>query len=213
MNLDIGLPAAAAFLAGLAAVLTAAALVLAMAPQRLIADHGLGPSPWTTRRAIGAISALAGLATAVLSIVMGRPDLAWRLGVCAAALSAVALVDAVHLLVPDIYTALLAAVALSWLPSVGLGHVLLGAATGGGLLALVRWLFKRVRGFEGLGFGDVKLMAAAGALAGPERTLWIIVAAAALGLAWILIRKQAAAPFAACAAAPALMLLAFDKLS
>ncbi len=42
-----------------------------------------------------------------------------------------------------------------------------GAAFGGGLLWLVRALHGRLRGREGLGLGDVKLMAAGGAWIGP----------------------------------------------
>jgi leader peptidase (prepilin peptidase)/N-methyltransferase len=97
---------------------------------------------------------------------------------------------------------------------------LAGAVVGGGLLWAVRWAFRRTRGVEGLGLGDVKLMAALGALTGPERVLWIIVAGAVLGLGWGLIRSRrrkgeqadgteaaVVVPLAAASALPALAVL------
>src|SRR3954463_12123475 len=45
---------------------------------------------------------------------------------------------------------------------------LLGAAVGGGSFYLLRAVYRRLRGFEGLGMGDVKLAAAAGAWVGLE---------------------------------------------
>jgi leader peptidase (prepilin peptidase)/N-methyltransferase len=41
-----------------------------------------------------------------------------------------------------------------------------GAAAGAALLAALSWVYFRLRGREGLGLGDVKLMAAAGAWVG-----------------------------------------------
>lgn len=43
---------------------------------------------------------------------------------------------------------------------------LIGAATGFGLLYLIGWLYRRIRGRAGLGLGDAKLLAAAGAWLG-----------------------------------------------
>lgn len=50
----------------------------------------------------------------------------------------------------------------------GLQESLLGIATGGGAFYLVRILFQWLRGIEGLGMGDVKLAAVAGAWLGPS---------------------------------------------
>ena len=50
---------------------------------------------------------------------------------------------------------------MSWIES------LLGAALGGGTFLAVLLLFKRLRGVDGMGLGDVKLMLMLGALCGP----------------------------------------------
>lgn len=49
----------------------------------------------------------------------------------------------------------------------GLQESLLGMAAGGGAFYLVRVIFRWLRGVEGLGMGDVKLAAVAGAWLGP----------------------------------------------
>lgn len=47
-----------------------------------------------------------------------------------------------------------------------MANSLLGVLVGGGFLWVVAWLYLRVRGIEGLGFGDIKLMAMIGAFIG-----------------------------------------------
>lgn len=58
----------------------------------------------------------------------------------------------------------------------------------GGLLLVVREVFFRRRGYEGLGFGDVKLAAAGGALAGTSGFAWALLAASLAGIAVALFR-------------------------
>lgn len=64
-----------------------------------------------------------------------------------------------------------------------------GAAFGGGLLWFVREAFFRIRGVEGMGFGDVKMMAMVGAFLGLPLTLLTImlgsVAGSVIGLAFM----------------------------
>jgi prepilin signal peptidase PulO-like enzyme (type II secretory pathway) len=66
---------------------------------------------------------------------------------------------------------------------------LLGIIAGGGLLWLVGELFYRIRGVEGMGFGDVKMMAMVGAFLGAPLTLFTIMVGSLLGsfigIAWI----------------------------
>jgi leader peptidase (prepilin peptidase)/N-methyltransferase len=57
----------------------------------------------------------------------------------------------------------------------------LGAIVGSGLLWLVAEGYFRVRGREGMGLGDVKMMAAVGAFLGLQRTLMTILAGSLLG--------------------------------
>jgi leader peptidase (prepilin peptidase)/N-methyltransferase len=93
--------------------------------------------------------------------------------------------DGRYQIIPDVLTA---AVAISagltlWQDQQWMAH-LLGAVICGGLMALVAWVWKRTKGLDGLGFGDVKLMAALGLLLGPERGMWVLSSAALAGAVW-----------------------------
>ena len=56
----------------------------------------------------------------------------------------------------------------------GIVSSLIGAAVGAGILQAVRWLWKRWRGVDGMGFGDVKMLAAIGAFLG-WRQVWVVL--------------------------------------
>lgn len=58
----------------------------------------------------------------------------------------------------------------------------LGAALGGGILYAVRWSYEKVRGVEGMGMGDVKLIAMLAAFLGPTSVLPIILVSSIVGL-------------------------------
>jgi leader peptidase (prepilin peptidase) / N-methyltransferase len=79
-------------------------------------------------------------------------------------------------------------------PVLSLADALLGAAFGSGLLWLVAEAYFRLRGREGMGFGDVKMMLMAGAFLGLKRTLLTIlvgsVLGSVLGLAFMLARRK-----------------------
>ena len=66
-------------------------------------------------------------------------------------------------------------------PVISFVDALFGAAAGSGLLWLVAEGYFRVRGREGMGLGDVKMMAMAGAFLGLKRTLLTILAGSLLG--------------------------------
>lgn len=66
-------------------------------------------------------------------------------------------------------------------PVISFADALIGAAVGGGLLWLVGEGYFRVRGREGMGLGDVKMMLMAGAFLGLRRTLLTILAGSLLG--------------------------------
>lgn len=66
-------------------------------------------------------------------------------------------------------------------PALSLADALLGAALGSGLLWAVGEGYFRLRGREGMGLGDVKMMAMAGAFMGPKRTLMTILCGSVLG--------------------------------
>src|SRR5580658_1765828 len=79
-------------------------------------------------------------------------------------------------------------------PVISLADALLGAAFGSGMLCLVAETYFRMRGREGMGFGDVKMMLMAGAFLGLKRTLLTILAGSVLGsvlgLAFMLARRK-----------------------
>jgi leader peptidase (prepilin peptidase)/N-methyltransferase len=62
-----------------------------------------------------------------------------------------------------------------------LGNALMGAAIGSGVLYAISCIYLKLRKVEGLGFGDVKLMAMAGAFLGPVLTLFVLCTASLLG--------------------------------
>jgi leader peptidase (prepilin peptidase)/N-methyltransferase len=97
---------------------------------------------------------------------------------------ALGLIDLDHKLLPDVLT----------LPTIGLGLGLsfagglatplssvLGAVVGAGIPAFIIVAYKALRGIEGMGWGDVKYLAAIGAVTGLEGCLWILIAGAILG--------------------------------
>lgn len=122
-----------------------------------------------------------------------------------AALIALAFIDADHRILPDVITlnGLWIGIAISfflWIPGpiiarllegigvsspgprlISIVSSLIGAAVGGGLLWGVREAYFRVRGVEGMGFGDVKMMAMVGAFTGTALTLFTIFVGSVLG--------------------------------
>jgi leader peptidase (prepilin peptidase)/N-methyltransferase len=104
-------------------------------------------------------------------------------------LLALAWIDAEWLVLPDPLTlplvlAGLAATAL--LDPADLAAHAAAAALGWLSFALIARAFRALRGREGLGAGDAKLLAAAGTWVGPERLADVVLLAALLGLAWAL---------------------------
>jgi leader peptidase (prepilin peptidase) / N-methyltransferase len=101
-------------------------------------------------------------------------------------------------------------------PVLSLVDALVGAAVGSGLLWLVSEAYFRLRGREGMGLGDVKMMLMAGAFLGAKRTLLTILAGSVLGsllgIAVILARRKDAdyeLPFGTFLGAGALLVVFF----
>ncbi|MEO6325072.1 MAG: prepilin peptidase [Thermoanaerobaculia bacterium] len=71
---------------------------------------------------------------------------------------------------------------------------LFGAAAGAAILLLVRWAFQLLRGVEGMGLGDVKMIAMIGALVGPVGVLLTLffasLSGSLLGGLFVLIRQM-----------------------
>lgn len=151
------------------------------------------------------VEGLTGVVSALLYQQFGL-SLQWGIYlVFSAALIVLAFVDIDHRILPDpitrngIWIGLVVSVAMTrpdsfafrvmrWVgaegvnPRVlaGVGSVL-GIIAGGGLLWLVGEVFFRVRGIEGMGFGDVKMMAMVGAFLGAPLTLLTIMIGSLLG--------------------------------
>jgi len=79
-------------------------------------------------------------------------------------------------------------------PALSFVDATLGAAAGAGLLWLVSEGYFRLRGREGMGLGDVKMMAMAGSFLGLQRTLVTVLVSSVLGsimgLAFIVLTKK-----------------------
>ncbi len=113
----------------------------------------------------------------------------WRLGVSTPALVAFAFtaalllitfIDFDHFFIPDEVSlpGVLIGLAVSALPhGIGLANAALGAALGGGILWLVAWGYERSTGTEGMGLGDVKLLAMIGAFLGWQAIPIVLVVA------------------------------------
>jgi leader peptidase (prepilin peptidase)/N-methyltransferase len=104
-------------------------------------------------------------------------------------------------LLPDTVAGLVAAIAGIAPPSrvLSLGESLLGAGLPSGALWLMGWLFEKIRQKEGLGFGDVKMIAMMGAFLGLRDALTSLIIGSLLGsvvgLAWIKLTGKDAAEY------------------
>lgn len=101
-------------------------------------------------------------------------------------------------------------------PVISLIDALLGAALGSSLLWIVGEAYFRMRGREGMGLGDVKMMLMAGAFLGVKRTLLTIllgsVLGSLLGAAFILTKRKGSdyeLPFGSFLGAAAILVVFF----
>ncbi len=161
-------------------------LLLEGAPQRLYAAAS-GARADLSWRILSGLAAFAAGAGALALASASAPNLAALAGAMAAcACAAIVFSDVRYFLIPDLCTAAILAAAILDLPTTGLVRAALGAAVGALMLLVVIWI-GRLRGVEAMGFGDVKLTFALGALLGPQLTLWALCGSSLLGLAWALI--------------------------
>lgn len=120
-------------------------------------------------------------------------------------LVAAAIIDLRTTLLPDIlvYPMLWVGLTVSAIGLTGAiepSQAIIGALLGYLSLWSVYWLFKIVRGKEGMGYGDFKLLAALGAWCGPSALLSIVLVSTILGaliggLALVIQGKDKATPF------------------
>jgi leader peptidase (prepilin peptidase)/N-methyltransferase len=122
-------------------------------------------------------------------------------------------VDLRHRILPDAVTlpGIVVGLGVSIVLPPGLRDALLGASLGGGMLWAISESYFRIRGREGVGFGDVKMLAMVGAFLGWQLMLLTLFLASLVGslvgLGLILARRggmQSALPFGTFLAAGAL---------
>ena len=101
--------------------------------------------------------------------------------VFAAMLVALFFIDLEHQLLPDAITlpGVVIGVAASTWAGPGLLSSVAGAALGAAILLAIRWGWKRITGVDGMGLGDVKMLAMVGAFLGWQQ-VWLVLFLASL---------------------------------
>lgn len=129
---------------------------------------------------------MAALSVALWSILVVPGWLAWASVGLGWTLLTLAVIDHRHMTLPDalnlpLIPAGLAVAALT--PSGAFVHHMAGVVAGAASLGAVAWVYERATGRDGLGLGDVKLFAAAGAWVGWQGLSSVLLIGAASGLA------------------------------
>ena len=136
---------------------------------------------------------LAALGIAVWASLLASGWLLWVDCAFGWTLLALAAIDQRHLVLPDVLVAPLvpAGLAVAYLtaPDALLDHAL-GVAAGFLSFAAVRLVYHRVRGKEGLGWGDAKLLAAAGAWLSWQALPSVVLVSAIAALAAALLARR-----------------------
>jgi leader peptidase (prepilin peptidase)/N-methyltransferase len=150
----------------------------------------------TKWQAIGC--AAAGLATAIAAYLLSRsPTISVLTGYLLFTAAAIMIVDYRNFIIPDELS----------LPAIPLGIIansfsagaaalsqpildsFIGGAVGGASFYVLRAGYRRFRGFEGLGMGDVKLAAAAGTWVGLEGLPMVLILATTAAVAAVLVAQ------------------------
>jgi leader peptidase (prepilin peptidase) / N-methyltransferase len=129
---------------------------------------------------------LAALAVALSAALVLSGWLLWASLLLGWTLLALAAIDLRHFVLPDVLTLPLvpAGLVVAWLiDPQHLGDHAIGAVVGFLGFALIAWLYRRVRGREGLGLGDAKLLGAGGAWLGWQAVPSVVALGAAVALA------------------------------
>jgi leader peptidase (prepilin peptidase) / N-methyltransferase len=101
-----------------------------------------------------------------------------------AALLVTTFIDIDHRIIPDVISLpgiLLGFLASFLLPQLQWSDSLIGIAAGGGSLLAVAWCYQLITGKDGMGGGDIKLLAMIGAFVGWKGVLFTIMASSLIG--------------------------------
>ena len=131
-----------------------------------------------------AMAAIAGF----VAIELAAPGPALPTALVTGLLSALAAIDLSARRLPDILTLPLLLVAAAFSPADATSS-LGGMVFAAGLLAGVSVLFRRIRGYDGLGFGDVKMAAGCGAWLGVQGVGPLLLVSALAALAAVATRR------------------------
>lgn len=137
------------------------------------------------------VGEVAGLAVAGMAFAAAPPLRAMLLGALGLLLLAAALIDAKTLKLPDVLIVMIGVACAILSASRSMAQLVQGvivAVLAFALLQGVRWVFRARRGHDGLGFGDVLLIAALGLWLGAA-TAWAVALAGAIGLLGIAIAR------------------------
>ena len=151
--------------------------------------------PLSGRQSTVVVAIVAALIGAAIGAVLAEPDQIAVSAFLACTMGAMAFEDVRSMRVPNVwntgaaFAGFIVVAAEAWWSDAGvleaLGWAALSAILCGGILLLLRELFFRLRGVEGLGFGDVKLAATGGVWLGWE-IFPVAVSVAALGaILWV----------------------------
>jgi leader peptidase (prepilin peptidase)/N-methyltransferase len=186
-------------LPGVAATAVAAGLLAPVAER-------LAQGAWARPR-LGAVAGFAGAGALAAAWAAAVTD-GWPFALgCALALALLLLaeVDRRTMMLPDMVTLPLITaglvVAATLAPARWSDHVT-GALAGFAALAGIAWAYARLRGREGLGLGDAKLLAAAGAWLGWQALPGVVLIGAAGALIAALIGRARGRPLSAFQAVP-----------
>jgi len=124
----------------------------------------------------------AGVFVGALAWYGATPLFAVRL-IFACAMLVLFVIDLQHQILPNEITlpGIVAGLAASVFLEPGFTDAIIGAVAGAGVLWLIAWTYERLRHQEGLGFGDVKMLAMIGAFLGWRSMLLTLVIASFLG--------------------------------
>jgi len=120
------------------------------------------------------------------------PIAALLVAVAAWTLLALMVLDARHFWLPDALTLPLAVIGLTlgdWVLPAPFWDRAIGAALGYGMLFVLAWGYQRLRGRDGLGLGDAKLLGAIGAWTGWQVLPLVLLMASGAGLLWALVAR------------------------
>lgn len=130
---------------------------------------------------IEALTAILGLAL-FLKFNLTLPFCFWFVFI--SALIIISFIDIDHQIIPDVISLpgiVLFASSFYFLPEMTLKNTLLGIFAGGGILYSVAWIYYKLKKQEGMGGGDIKLLAMIGAATGIKGVVFTIFTGSLLG--------------------------------